>query len=47
LEVSGAARLGQGEKLVRTSERNKAAKRVRDGLIKKEQERAKQKLEEV
>lgn len=47
LELSGAAKLGRGEKSVRTGERNKASKRVREGLLEKEQEKQKVQLEEV
>lgn len=47
LELSGDARLGKGHKAVIEKERNKAAKRVRDGLIEKRRARATQELEEV
>ncbi|KAF5387827.1 hypothetical protein D9615_000337 [Tricholomella constricta] len=47
LELSGAARLGKGEKAVREKERNKASKRVREGLFEKKKQRAKQELEEA
>ena len=47
MELSGAAKLGKGQKHVVEKERNKAAKRVRDGLIEKQKARAKQELEEV
>ncbi|KAJ3514075.1 hypothetical protein NLJ89_g2584 [Agrocybe chaxingu] len=47
LELSGEAKLGKGEKAVRAIERTKAAKRVREGLNNKQQERRKQELEEV
>ncbi|KAL0570754.1 hypothetical protein V5O48_011197 [Marasmius crinis-equi] len=47
LELSGGARLGRGEKLVRRDERNKASKRVREGLLKKEKERQKAQVEEA
>ncbi|KAG6813489.1 hypothetical protein H0H92_010514 [Tricholoma furcatifolium] len=47
LELSGAAKLGKGEKSVRNQERNKASKRVRDGLKEKQKQRAKQDLEEA
>jgi hypothetical protein len=47
LELSGAAKLGKGEKSVRDKERNKASKRVREGIIEKQKERDKQDLEEV
>ncbi|CAA7259682.1 unnamed protein product [Cyclocybe aegerita] len=47
LELSGEAKLGKGEKAVRAIERTKAAKRVREGLNNKQQERRKQELEEA
>ncbi|KAH0587476.1 hypothetical protein H2248_006258 [Termitomyces sp. 'cryptogamus'] len=47
LEVTGAARLGKGETSVRDMERNKASKRVRDGLKEKQKHRARQRLEEA
>lgn len=47
LELSGAAKLGKGEKSIRENERNKALKRVREGLIDKQKERARQELEEA
>jgi hypothetical protein len=47
LEVAGKARFGKGEKSVRDAERNKASKRVREGISEKRQEKAKQELEEV
>ncbi|KAG6890958.1 hypothetical protein C0995_000915 [Termitomyces sp. Mi166 len=47
LEVSGAAKFGKGEKSVRDMERNKAYKRVRDGLKDKQKQREKQRLDEV
>jgi hypothetical protein len=47
LEVSGGVKLGKGEKVVREAERNKAAKRVREGLLDKKKEREKKELEEV
>lgn len=47
LEVSGTAKLGKGESAVRTTERNQAAKRVRDGLLAKKKEREAKELEEV
>jgi len=46
-ELAGDVRLGRGEKSVREAERNKQAKRVREGLLAKEKERQKAKLEEV
>jgi hypothetical protein len=47
LEVSGRAKLGKGEKAVHEGERNRAAKRVREGLLDKKKEREKKELEEV
>ncbi|KAG5650211.1 hypothetical protein H0H81_000300 [Sphagnurus paluster] len=47
LEISGTVKLGKGEKSVREKERNKASKSVREGLIGKEKQRARQELEEV
>jgi hypothetical protein len=45
--VSAGVKLGKGEKVVRETERNKAAKQVRDGLLAKKKEREKDELEEV
>ena len=47
LELTGEAKLGKGEKLVRKAEKNKAAKHVREGLSHKQQERGKKELEDV
>ena len=47
LELSGDAKIGKGERLVREAERNKAAKRIREGIAQKQQYRQKQELEEV
>ena len=47
IELAEGAKLGKGEKMVRDSERNKAGKRVREGLARKQQERRKRKLDEV
>jgi hypothetical protein len=47
LEVAGKTKLGKGEFAVRAEERNKASKRVREGLLRKKSEREKQQLEEV
>ena len=47
LEVAGKAKLGKGEKTVRVVERNKAAKFVREGMMKKHKERSQKELEEV
>src|SRR6202021_789404 len=40
LELTGEAKIGKGEKLVQATERNKAAKRVRVGILRQEKERA-------
>lgn len=47
LEIAGKAKLGKGEVDIRAAERNKASKRVREGLLRKKDEREKQQLEEV
>jgi len=47
LELAGGAKLGKGERLVRDVEKNKAAKRVREGISSKQKERRVQELEEV
>ncbi|PFH51440.1 hypothetical protein AMATHDRAFT_108535, partial [Amanita thiersii Skay4041] len=47
LELTGAAKLGKGEKAVREAERKRAAKRVREGIADKGKEREKQRLEEA
>ena len=47
VEVAGHAKLGKGESAVRTKERNKNAKRIRDGLLSKQKERSQKELEEV
>jgi len=47
IELAEGAKLGKGEKVIRDSERNKAGKRVREGLVRKQQERKEQKLDEV
>jgi hypothetical protein len=47
LELAGKTRLGKGEVAVRAAERNKASKRVREGLLRKKDEREKQQLEEA
>lgn len=47
LELTGGAKLGKGEKAVREAERNKAAARVRLGIVEKQHDREKQQLEEV
>ncbi|KAF7966792.1 hypothetical protein HWV62_18186 [Athelia sp. TMB] len=47
LELAGETKLGKGEKAVRETERNHAAKRVREGLLDKKKEREKKELEEA
>lgn len=47
LEVAGKAKLGKGETSVRATERNRAAKHVRDGLLEKQKERTQKALDEV
>lgn len=47
IEVAGQAKLGKGESAVRSSETNRAAKKVRDGLLAKQRERNAKALEEV
>lgn len=47
LELTGEAKLGKGERLVRDEEKRKAAKRVREGLANKQKERNMQELEDV
>lgn len=47
LELTGEAKLGKGERIVRDAEKRKAAKRVREGLAHKQKERNVQELEEV
>jgi len=47
LELTGDAKLGKGEKVVRNAEKNKAAKSVREGISRKQQVRSKKELEEV
>jgi len=46
-ELSDEAKLGRGEKSVRDKERNRASKRVREGLLQKQKERREQELAEV
>ncbi|KAI6047268.1 hypothetical protein EDC04DRAFT_2887075 [Pisolithus marmoratus] len=47
LELSGQCKLGKGESLVREEEHDKASKRVRDGLLRKKEERSRKQLEEA
>ncbi|KAF8842271.1 hypothetical protein BDN67DRAFT_995721 [Paxillus ammoniavirescens] len=45
LELAGSAKLGKGESSVREEESNKAAKRVREGLLRRKREREQTALE--
>ncbi|KAK7696643.1 hypothetical protein QCA50_001301 [Cerrena zonata] len=47
LEAAGKAKLGKGENTVRKTERNKAAKHIRDGMQVKHKERHEKKVEEA
>ncbi|ESK90305.1 hypothetical protein Moror_13789 [Moniliophthora roreri MCA 2997] len=47
LELAGGAKLGLGEKSVRKDERNKMSKKVRAGLVSKEKEKQKARIEEA
>ncbi|KAL0949736.1 hypothetical protein HGRIS_009776 [Hohenbuehelia grisea] len=47
LEAAGNAKLGKGERSVREAERNKASKRVREGLVRKQREKESAQLEEA
>ena len=47
MEIAGHAKLGKGESAVRNKERNKNAKRIRDGLLSKQKARSQKELEEV
>ncbi|KAA1466198.1 hypothetical protein DENSPDRAFT_830956 [Dentipellis sp. KUC8613] len=47
MELSGKAKLGKGEKAVREKERNRAFKRVREGIIDKQADRRAKQLEEA
>lgn len=47
LELAGKTKFGKGEVAVHAAERNKASKRVREGLLRKKDEREKQQLEEA
>lgn len=46
-ELAGSSKLGKGELAVRTDEKNRATKRIRDGMKSKQKERDKTKLDEV
>jgi hypothetical protein len=47
MELAGKAKVGKGESFVSKAERNKAAKRVRLGIVAKQRDRSKKDLEEV
>lgn len=47
MELAGHSTLGKGENRVREEERNKAAKRVREGMAIKQKGRDRQRLDEV
>ena len=47
LELAGNSKLGQGEKAVRAQERDKASKRVREGLLEKQKQRREKMIQEV
>ena len=47
LELAGNSKLGLGEKVVRAQERDKASKRVREGLLEKQKQRREKMMQEV
>ncbi|KAH9977973.1 hypothetical protein BGW80DRAFT_1456105 [Lactifluus volemus] len=47
LELAGTSKLGQGEKTVRAKERNKASKRVREGMLEKQKQRREKLVQEA
>jgi hypothetical protein len=47
LELAGNSKLGLGEKIVRAQERDKASKRVREGLLEKQKQRREKMIQEV
>lgn len=47
LELAGNSKLGRGEKMVRAQERDKASKRVREGLLEKQKQRREKMIQEV
>lgn len=47
MELSGSSKLGRGEKVVRAQERDKASKRVREGLLEKQKQRREKLVQEV
>jgi hypothetical protein len=47
LELAGNSKLGHGEKVVRARERDKASKRVREGLLEKQKQKREKMIQEV
>ncbi|KAF8268242.1 hypothetical protein EI94DRAFT_1196244 [Lactarius quietus] len=47
LELAGSSRLGQGEKIVRAKERDKASKRIREGMLEKQKQRREKLVQEA
>ncbi|KAH8999294.1 hypothetical protein EDB92DRAFT_1833452 [Lactarius akahatsu] len=47
LELAGTSKLGQGEKTVRAKERDKASKRVREGMVEKQKQRREKLVQEA
>lgn len=47
MELAGQTKLGKGEKAVRHDERNRASKSVRDGLLDKQRQRQRKKVDDV
>ncbi|KAI0269165.1 hypothetical protein BC834DRAFT_820024, partial [Gloeopeniophorella convolvens] len=47
MELAGSSKLGQGEKRVRAKERNKASKKVREGMLEKQSQRREKSLQEA
>jgi len=47
LELAGNSKLGQGEKNVHAKERDKASKRVREGMLEKQKQRREKLKQEV
>ncbi|KAI9448219.1 hypothetical protein H4582DRAFT_2107582 [Lactarius indigo] len=47
LELAGSSKLGQGEKTMRAKERDKASKRVREGMLEKQKQRREKLVQEA
>ena len=47
MELAGNSKLGHGEKVVRARERDKASKRVREGLLEKQKQKREKMIQEV